>query len=136
MPDLAPEQRARQQIDAQLAASGWVVQNYKQFNASAGHGIALGNEPLKSGICDYLLLVDRQVVGVVEAKKEGTHQSGIAEQSGHYGVIGRLMVRTSRRSRRRKVLVVVRRPIAFVSNSTRSSSGRMRSRGPTWPYPA
>ncbi len=29
MPDLAPEQRARQQIDAQLAACGWVVQDYK-----------------------------------------------------------------------------------------------------------
>ena len=29
MPDLTPEQRARQQIDAQLVACGWVVQDYK-----------------------------------------------------------------------------------------------------------
>ena len=86
MSDLAPEQRARQQIDAQLAASGWVVQDYKQFNPGAGRGIALCNVPLKSGICDYLLFVDRQAVGVVEAKKEGTRLSGVAEQSGHYGV--------------------------------------------------
>jgi hypothetical protein len=29
MPDLDPEQRAREQIDAQLLACGWVVPNYK-----------------------------------------------------------------------------------------------------------
>ena len=84
MPDLAPEQRARQQIDAQLAASGWVVQDYRQFNPSAGRGLALREAPLKSGTCDYLLILDRKAVGVVEAKKEGTLLSGVAEQSAHY----------------------------------------------------
>src|ERR1035437_6874484 len=59
-----PEQRARQQIDALLVACGWVVQDYKQFNPSAGRGIALREAPLKSGTCDYLLLVDRKAVGV------------------------------------------------------------------------
>jgi len=67
-----PEQLARQQIDAQLAASGWLVQDYKQFNPTAGRGIALREVPLKSGTCDYLLLVDRKAVGVTEAKKVGT----------------------------------------------------------------
>ena len=71
MPDLTPEQRARQQIDAQLVACGWAVQDYRQFNPSAGRGIALREAPLKSGTCDYLLLVDRKAVGVAEAKKEG-----------------------------------------------------------------
>ena len=85
MSDLAPEQRARQQIDVQLIASGWVVQDYKQFNPAAGRGIALREAPLKSGTCDYLLLVDRKAVGVVEAKKLGTLLSGVAEQSAHYG---------------------------------------------------
>ena len=84
MPELNPEQRARQQIDAQLAACGWVVQDYKQFNPSAGRGLALREVPLKSGTCDYLLLVDRMAVGVIEAKKAGTLLSGVAEQSGHY----------------------------------------------------
>ena len=84
MPDLTPEQRARRQIDPQLLASGWVVQDYRQFNPSAGRGIALREAPLKSGKCDYLLLVDRKAVGVAEAKKEGTLLSGVAEQSGHY----------------------------------------------------
>ena len=85
MSDLTPEQRARQQIDVQLIASGWVVQDYKQFNPAAGRGIALREAPLKSGTCDYLLLVDRKAVGVVEAKKLGTLLSGVAEQSAHYG---------------------------------------------------
>ena len=83
MPE-TPEQLARQQIDAQLVASGWLVQDYKQFNPSAGRGIALREVPLKSGTCDYLLLVDRKAVGVTEAKKVGTLLSGVAEQSGHY----------------------------------------------------
>jgi type I restriction enzyme R subunit len=84
MSELAPEQRARKQIDGQLVASGWLVQDYKQFNPSAGPGIALREAPLKSGTCDYLLLVDRKAVGVVEAKKVGTLLSGVAEQSAHY----------------------------------------------------
>ena len=84
MPELNPEQEARKQIDAQLIACGWVVQDYKQFNPGAGRGIALREVPLKSGMCDYLLLVDRKAVGVIEAKKAGTLLSGVAEQSGHY----------------------------------------------------
>jgi len=82
---MTPEQQARQQIDAQLVAAGWVVQDYRAFNPSAGRGIALREVPLKSGRCDYLLLVDRNALGVVEAKKEGTTLSMVAEQSGHYG---------------------------------------------------
>ena len=84
MPELSPEQRARQQIDAQLLACGWAVQDYRQFAPGAGRGIALREAPLKSGTCDYLLLVDRQAVGVIEAKKLGTLLSGVAEQSAHY----------------------------------------------------
>lgn len=82
---MTPEQQARQQIDAKLVAAGWIVQDYKAFNPSAGRGIALREVPLKSGTCDYLLLVDRKALGVVEAKKEGTLLSGVAEQSSHYG---------------------------------------------------
>ena len=85
MSDLAPEQKARQQIDAMLVASGWAVQDYKAFNPSAARGIALREVPLKSGRCDYLLLVDRKAIGVAEAKKIGTTLSTVAEQSGHYG---------------------------------------------------
>ena len=83
---MTPEQQARQQIDAQLVALGWVIQDYTQFNPAAAHGIALREVPLKSGQCDYLLLVDRKPVGVIEAKKEGMLLSGVAEQTAHYAV--------------------------------------------------
>src|SRR4051794_6401041 len=80
-----PEQQARRRIDAMLAASGWAVQDYTRFNPGAARGIALREVPLAAGRCDYLLIVDRRAVGVVEAKREGTTLSTVADQSGHYG---------------------------------------------------
>ncbi len=81
---LPPEALARQQIDAQLVAAGWIIQNYRGVDFSAGRGIVLREVPLKTGPCDYLLLVDRHAVGVIEAKKEGTTLSAVAEQSARY----------------------------------------------------
>jgi hypothetical protein len=37
-------------------------------NCSAGRGVALREVKLKTGRCDYFLLVDRRPVGMVEAK--------------------------------------------------------------------
>jgi type I restriction enzyme R subunit len=82
---MSPEADAREKIDALLVAAGWAVQNYKAFNPGAARGIALREVPLASGRCDYLLLVDGVLVGVIEAKKEGTTLSTVSEQSGHYG---------------------------------------------------
>lgn len=81
-----PEQLARQQIDAMLVAAGWAVQDYAAYNPSASIGIALREVPLKSGRCDYLLIINRQPVGVIEAKRAGTLLVGVAEQSAHYAV--------------------------------------------------
>jgi type I restriction enzyme R subunit len=81
---MTPEQKARQQIDTQLSASGWIVQDYQAADFSAGRGIALREVPLTTGPCDYLLLVDRKAVGVVEAKKQGTTLSTVSDQSGRY----------------------------------------------------
>ena len=79
------ESQARKQIDAQLTASGWSVQDYARYNPAAARGIALREVPLKDGRCDYLLIVDRQPLGVIEAKKVGTTLSTVAEQSARYG---------------------------------------------------
>ncbi|MGE4179680.1 MAG: type I restriction-modification enzyme R subunit C-terminal domain-containing protein [Limisphaerales bacterium] len=81
---MTPEEMARVQIDAQLAASGWVVQDYKTLDFTASRGIAVREVPLTTGPCDYLLLVDRKAVGVIEAKKAGTTLSTVADQSGRY----------------------------------------------------
>ncbi|MBI4286867.1 MAG: DEAD/DEAH box helicase family protein [Chloroflexi bacterium] len=81
---MKPEEKARQKIDQQLAAAGWVVQDLKELNMGASLGVAVRESPLKSGEADYLLFVDRKAVGVVEAKPEGTTLSGVADQSGKY----------------------------------------------------
>ena len=79
-----PEQKARQLIDAQLAASGWIVQDRDEMNVGAGLGVAVREYPLSVGPCDYLLFVDRRACGVVEAKPEGKTLSGVAEQASGY----------------------------------------------------
>ena len=77
-----PEALARQNIDAQLTACGWVVQDRAAMNLYAGRGVAVREFPLETGYADYLLFVDRKAVGVVEAKAEGITLSGVAEQAG------------------------------------------------------
>ena len=52
---MAPEEKARQAIDQQLAECGWLVQDFKQLNISAGLGVAVREFPLKTGHADYLL---------------------------------------------------------------------------------
>ena len=82
---MTPEEKAGPQIDAMLTASGWVFQDYKAYNRSAARDTALREAPLAVGRCYYLLVVDRQPVGVTETKKKDTTLSVIAEQSGRSG---------------------------------------------------
>jgi type I restriction enzyme R subunit len=83
---LAAEQRARVLIDRQLEAAGWVVQDKKDLNLYAGDGIAVREVVLKAGHgrVDYLLYVHKAVVGVIEAKPQGTPLSGVEWQSAMY----------------------------------------------------
>ena len=69
-----PEDRARQAIDANLQAAGWLVQDRQDLDLSAGRGLAVAEFPLKQGFgtADYLLYVDRMAAGVVEAKAAGS----------------------------------------------------------------
>jgi type I restriction enzyme, R subunit len=82
-----PEELARQNIDKQLIASGWTIQDMSGLNRYASLGVAVREFPLATGEADYLLFIDGKAVGVVEAKPEGTTLSGVAEQAGSY-VIG------------------------------------------------
>lgn len=52
---MTPEELAREEIDRQLAACGWVVQDHKSMNIMAALGVAVREFPLKSGFADYLL---------------------------------------------------------------------------------
>jgi type I restriction enzyme R subunit len=67
---VTPEARARQLIDQRLRAAGWLVQDRKDLNLGAGRGVAVREYPTAVGPADYLLFVDRQPVGIVEAKRD------------------------------------------------------------------
>lgn len=65
-----PEQKARDNIDKQLIACGWVLQNKGEINLFAGVGVAVREYQTDVGPADYILFVDQKPVGVIEAKKE------------------------------------------------------------------
>lgn len=81
---MTPEEKARQEIDRQLEQCGWIVQDHKNMNISAGQGVAVREFPLKSGFVDYLLYADGKVIGLVEAKPEGHTLTGVETQSSKY----------------------------------------------------
>lgn len=78
------EDQARETIDKLLTGAGWVVQDYRAYNPGAALGVAVREVPLSEGTCDYLLMVDRAAMGIIEAKREGTRLSGVVEQSAFY----------------------------------------------------
>ncbi len=83
---MTPEAKARQDIDALLAAAGWQVCDLAHANIHATVGVAIREFPLNSGFgfADYLLYVNGKACGVIEAKKQGATLSGVELQSGRY----------------------------------------------------
>ena len=65
-----PEQQARDRIDAQLRAAGWVVQAKNKVNFGAAIGVAVREWQTDAGPADYVLFIDKHAVGVIEAKRE------------------------------------------------------------------
>jgi type I restriction enzyme R subunit len=78
---MTPEAKARQTIDERLAAAGWSVQDMKALNLGAGVGVAVREYPTDSGPADYVLFVNRQAVGVIEAKKDDAGENITATES-------------------------------------------------------
>lgn len=79
-----PEEKARQQIDAMLVASGWAVQTKDTINLSAQQGVAICELSFATGEPDYTLFVDGKAIGTVEAKPEGVTLTSVEEQSAKY----------------------------------------------------
>jgi type I restriction enzyme, R subunit len=78
-----PEQIARDNIDKQLTACGWIIQGIKQVNLNAGLGIAVKEYLTDVGPVDYLLFVDGKPCGVIEAKREEEgHRINVHENQG------------------------------------------------------
>jgi type I restriction enzyme R subunit len=62
------------------------VRDLSNANILAHRGIAIREFPLKSGhgFADYLLYVDGQAAGVIEAKRQGVSLTGVETQSAKY----------------------------------------------------
>ena len=67
---MTPEAKARQVIDQKLEQAGWVIQDTRQLNLGAAVGIAVREYPTDTGPADYVLFVNRQAVGIIEAKRD------------------------------------------------------------------
>jgi type I restriction enzyme R subunit len=83
---LAREAKARKKIDEQLVAAGWVVQGKDEIDVDAARGVASREFVLEKphGRVDYLLFLDGQPAGVIEAKPDGTTLVEVEAQSGKY----------------------------------------------------
>ena len=86
MPNQNPEQIARDNIDKQLLACGWVIQDKAKLNLQAALGIAVREYQTDIGPADYVLFVDKKPVGIIEAKRaeEGVHLTIHEDQSEGY----------------------------------------------------
>jgi type I restriction enzyme R subunit len=81
-----PEQLARDEIDRQLKACGWIIQNKRNMNLYAGQGVVVREYHTDAGPADYIMFVDQEAVGVIEAKRveEGQRLTAAEEQSTEY----------------------------------------------------
>jgi type I restriction enzyme R subunit len=87
MPNQDPEQIARDNIDAQLIACGWIIQDKDRINLNAGIGVVVRYYLTQDGKeTDYVLFVDKKPVGVIEAKREeeGHKLTTVEDQSTGY----------------------------------------------------
>ena len=84
--NLTPEERARVLIDEQLTQAGWAVQDRKDIDLVNHVGVAVREAILKNaaGRADYLLYLNRKIVGVIEAKPSGVTLTEVQWQSHRY----------------------------------------------------
>lgn len=86
MPNQHPEQAARDRIDALLISAGWTIQSKGEMNVFASIGVAVRELLTADGPADYVLFVEGEPVGIIEAKKEseGFRLTVHEEQTGKY----------------------------------------------------
>ena len=84
--NLNPEERARVLIDEQLTAAGWVVQDREAIDLVSHAGVAVREVIMEkwAGRADYVLYLNRKMVGVIEAKPQGTTLMAVQWQSHRY----------------------------------------------------
>ena len=78
-----PEKETRKEIDGQLEDSGWSVLKRGETIPNKG-AFASEEYPTSSGPADYVLVVDGNIIGIVEAKKSGESVYGVLTQGQRY----------------------------------------------------
>ena len=83
---LTPEQQAREKVDEALAVAGWIAQDRDEMNLGAGLGVAVREFKMAPGhgFADYMLFVDGQAAGVLEAKPVGYTLLSVELQADKY----------------------------------------------------
>ena len=66
---MSPEEKARLEIDKQLTACGFVLQDMSELNPTASKGVIVREYPTDTGEVDYLIFINKKPVGVIEAKE-------------------------------------------------------------------
>lgn len=82
-----PEDKARHElINPALEKAGWTTQHFKAANVFGSKGVAVEFFPMGWGVgeADYVLFVNGEAVGILEAKKEGETLVGKEPQSAKY----------------------------------------------------
>lgn len=82
-----PERKARHElINPALKKAGWKIQHFKHANVNDAKGVAVEFFSMSKdvGEADYVLFVNGQAVGIIEAKKPGETLTGKETQSGKY----------------------------------------------------
>ena len=78
------EAETREAIDAKLEAAGWVIQDKNRLNLYESLGVAVREMDTDTGPADYMLFINGEACGIIEAKREGADLGGVAEQSQRY----------------------------------------------------
>ncbi|RCS58185.1 type I restriction-modification enzyme R subunit C-terminal domain-containing protein [Parvibium lacunae] len=83
---MTPEIKARERIDQKLQQAGWIIQDMAALNLGAGVGVIVREYPTDTGPADYVMFVNRQAVGVIEAKRDSAAENitAVEQQTERY----------------------------------------------------
>jgi len=85
--NFTPEDKARHElINPALEKAGWVIQHFKTASVGSSKGVAVEFFPMGWGVgeADYVLFLNGEAVGIIEAKKEGETLVGKEPQTAKY----------------------------------------------------
>jgi hypothetical protein len=131
---MTPEQKARVEMNALLAAEGMHVCDMVQADIHPAIDVAIRDLPLATGFgfADYLFHVNDRVCGFNEARKQGPTLMGIELQSGCYAkaVAGGISVAEVEKqfSRLDEAVTNLQRVKANLPNATKPLSSKLPSK--------